>query len=76
MNPLANAFVERIHLVVAYSLREMDLTSCPYDDTTAHSVLQAVAWSLRLTYHTALQASPGQVTLGRDMIINATYLAN
>ena len=75
-NPQANAMVERIHLVIADCIRAMDLESQPYDDTTEHSVLQAVAWGLRSTYHTALQASPGQLAFGRDMLINAIYLAN
>ena len=75
-NPQANSFVERIHLVIAECIRAMDLSSRPYDDTTTHAVLQAVAFGLRSTFHTALQASPGQLAFGRDMIINATYLAN
>ena len=75
-NPQANAFVERIHLVIADCIRSMDLPSRSYDDTTAHSVLQAVAWGIRSTFHTALQATPGQLAFGRDMIVNATYMAN
>ena len=54
----------------------MDLESQPFDDTSAHAIPQAIAWSLRTTHHTQLQASPGQMAFGRDMIINATYLAN
>ena len=75
-NPQANAFVERIHAVIADSLRAMDLESKPYDENSVHAILQAVAWSLRTTHHTQLQASPGQMVFGRDMIINATYLTN
>ena len=54
----------------------MDLPSRPYDDTTPQSVLSAVAWGLRSTYHSALKGSPVQVVFGRDMIVNSTYLAN
>ena len=54
----------------------MDLPSQPYDDMTANGILQAVAWGLRSTFHTALQASPGQLVFGRDVIVNATYMAN
>ena len=68
--------MERIHGVIAESLRAMDLESKPYDENSVHTILQAVAWSLRTTHHTQLQASPGQMVFGRDMIINATYLAN
>ena len=31
---------------------------------------------LLYTYHSSLAASPGQIVFGRDMIINAVYLAN
>jgi hypothetical protein len=35
-----------------------------------------VAYGMRATYHTELQATPAQVGYGRDMIINATYIAD
>ena len=75
-NPQSNAFVERIHGVIAESLRAMKLHTLPHDDTTNNAILQAIAWGLRSTYHTSLQATPGQFAFGRDMIINSTYLAN
>ena len=75
-NLQANTFVERIHLVIVDSLRAMNLESRLYDDTSAHAILQAIAWSLRTTHHTQLQAALGQIVFDRDMIIHATYLAN
>ena len=75
-NPQANAFVERIHHVIAASIRSLQLDQRPFDDTTINAVLQGVAYGLRATYHSSLHASPGQIVFGRDMIINATYLAN
>ena len=54
----------------------MNLGAHPFDDSSAHGILQAVAWGLRSTYHSALRASPGQLTFGRDMILQASYLAN
>ena len=39
-------------------------------------ILQATAFGLRATFHSTLLATPGQMTFGRDIIINATYLAN
>ena len=74
--PQANAFVERIHLVIADSIRSMQLHLRPFDDTTIDSVIQAVAFAPRSTHHTPIQSSPGQLVFGRDMIINATYIAN
>mmetsp|Transcript_13570 Transcript_13570/g.16453 ORF Transcript_13570/g.16453 Transcript_13570/m.16453 type:complete len:698 (+) Transcript_13570:1112-3205(+) len=75
-NPQANGIVERIHQTIADAIRSMRLDQQPFDETTIPAVLQAVAWGIRSTYHTALQASPAQIVFGRDMIINATYLAN
>ena len=42
-NPQASTFVEHIHLVIADYLRAVNLSSRPYDDTTVHGLLQAVA---------------------------------
>ena len=54
----------------------MELNKRKFDDTTINAVLQNVAYGLRSTYHSSLAASPGQIIFGRDMIINAVYLAN
>ena len=48
-NPQANAFVESAHLVIADSIRAMDLPSRPFDDTIIESVLSVVVWGLRST---------------------------
>ena len=47
----------------------MNLNTIPFDDTTIPSILQHVAWALRTVYHTTLQATPGQLAFGRDMVI-------
>jgi len=75
-NPQSNAIVERVHLTISTSLRAMDLSNRPFDDTTVHGILQSIAWALRTTFHTSLRSSPGQLAFGRDMVIPATYLAN
>ena len=61
---------------MAEAIRAMELHNRPYYETSNHGILQAVAWGIRSTYHTALQAMPGQVTFGCDMIIIATYVAS
>ena len=75
-NPQANAIVKRFHQVIADYFRAMNLSSRRYDEDSSHAILQAVAWGIRSTYHTALKATPGQLTFGRDMVIGSTYLAN
>jgi transposase InsO family protein len=75
-NPQTNSFVQRIHQVIGDSIRSMELHKRPYDDTSANAILQNVAYGLRATYHSSLAASPSQLDFGRDMIVNAVYLAN
>jgi hypothetical protein len=36
----------------------------------------AVAFGLRSTYHTTLQAMPGQLVFGRDMVLNVQHLTD
>jgi hypothetical protein len=38
--------------------------------------LQACAFGIRSTFHTTLQASPGQLLFGRDMIHHVRFQAN
>ena len=75
-NPQANAFIKRSHQVMANALRTMELEQRTVDEHTFHSLCANVAFGMRATYHTELQASPAQVVYGRDMIINATYIAD
>ena len=37
--------------------------------------LSSVAWAIRSTYHTTLDATPGQVVFGRDMILPIQHKA-
>ena len=39
-------------------------------------ILSAVAWAVRSTYHTTLQSTPRQLVFGRDMIWDATHIAD
>jgi hypothetical protein len=75
-NPQTNAFVEGIHQVISSSICAMELHTKDFDDTTINAVLQNVAYGLRATNHSSLSASPCQLVFGRDMVINAIYLAN
>ena len=35
-----------------------------------------VAWAIRATYHTVLNASPGAAIFGRDMLFDIPFLAD
>jgi hypothetical protein len=54
----------------------MELHTRKFDDIALNTILQNVAYGLTSTYHSSLTASPCQLAFGRDMIINAVYLAN
>jgi transposase InsO family protein len=75
-NPQSNVIIECVHLTIGDSLHAMDLSSCPFDDTSIHGILQSIVWGLCTTYHMSLRNSPGQLAFGQDMVIPVTYLAN
>ena len=39
-------------------------------------LLGSVAWALCSTHHTTLQATPGQLVFGRDMLLNLMFVAD
>jgi hypothetical protein len=49
-------------------------------DLNAHDpwrpFLSTVSWAIHSTYHTTLQATPGQLVFGRDMILPIQFQAN
>ena len=57
-------------------IRAIDLPFCPFNDTAIKSIFSEVAWGIRYTWHSSLQASPGQVAFGRDMVVTSTYIEN
>ncbi len=76
-NPQSNATVERVHHTLANALRTFELEELELDpDDPWGYFLSAAAWAIRSTYHTALNATPGQVVFGRDMILPIRFKAN
>jgi hypothetical protein len=76
-NPQSNGIIERIHQVVGNSLRTLDLESAEVDDEDPWTpFLAAVAWAIRSTYHTVLNATPGQLVFGRDMVLPIQFQAD
>ena len=76
-NPQANAIIERVHQTISNMIRafEVEENYLDEDDPWA-GILTATAFAIRSTCHTTLQASPGQLVLGRDMILNIQHKAN
>jgi hypothetical protein len=76
-NPQSNAIVERIHQVLSNSIRTFELEKQELDDENPFEpFLTATAYAIRSTYHTTLQATPGQLVFGRDMILPTKFKAD
>jgi hypothetical protein len=59
--------------------RSFQLQDNPYYDLDDPwgGILVAIAFALRSsTYHTTLQAMPGQLLFGRDMVLNVQHLTD
>lgn len=75
-NPQANSIVERAHQTIADSIRAQDLENKKITNVELKNIIQSTAFGLQSIYHSALKASPGQVTFEKDILINMTYVAN
>jgi hypothetical protein len=60
-NPQGNSIIEIIHQAMGNMLRAFELEDREIDpDDPWNEFLQACAFAIRSTFHTTLQASPGQ----------------
>ena len=76
-NPQANAIVEQVHQTIGNMIKTFQLEDNYLDeDDPWAGILSATAFAVRSTYHTTLQATPGQLVFGRDMILNIQHTAN
>ena len=76
-NPQGNSVVERMHQVIGDALRTFELEERDLDeDDPFGPFLAATSWAIRSTYHTILEASPGQLAFGRDMLMGAKFNAD
>ena len=76
-NPQSNAILERIHQVVGSMLKTQDLKEQIFDAWKPWSeILASVAYAIRCSYHSTLQATPGQLVFGRDMLLNIGFEPN
>jgi hypothetical protein len=76
-NPQANGIIERVHLVLADALRTFELQERELNENDPWSTfLASAAFAIRSTYHMTLQAMPGQLVFGRDMLLPIKFKAN
>ena len=77
-NLQANSTLERVHQVLGNrlrtkKLRNITLMKC-WDPWSG--VMTSVPWAIYSTHHTILQATPGQLVSGRDMLLNLKFVAD
>ena len=76
-NPQANAAVERVHQVIQNMLRTKDLLQHVYEhDDPFGTMLASVAWAVRASYHSTLQATPAQLVFNRDIVMSMAHAVN
>ena len=76
-NPQANGIIEQVHQVLGNSLRTLDITNKQLETIDAwHSILSEVAFAIRSTYHTTLEATPGQLVFGHNMLLPISFTPN
>jgi hypothetical protein len=70
--------IEHAHQAVGNLNRSFQLEDKPYYDMDDpwEGILMAIAFVLRSMYHTTLQAMPGQLIFGRDMVLNVQHLTD
>ncbi len=79
-NPQANAICERMHQIVANSLRSMVHSNPPADEASVNTMVDECLASAmrahRTAIHGALRLSPGAFVFQRDMLLDVPIIAN
>ena len=76
-NPQANGIIERVHQVLNNCLRTYELEEQELDEHDPFGqFLAAASFAIRSTFHTTLQATPGQLVFGRDMLLPIKFKAD
>ena len=74
-NTQASYILETIHQVIVNLVCTFDLKSNDLDKDKPWSGIQAVTvFAVHSTYHTTLQAMPGQQVFGCNMILNIPFI--
>ena len=76
-NPQANSIVEYVHQTIGNVLRAFQVHDAELDAEDRWSgILSAIAFGVRSTVHTTLEATPMQLAFGRDSVMNMQHLAD
>jgi len=76
-NPQGNSPVEQVHQVVQNMIKTKELDKFIFDFIDPWGeILSSVAWAIRASYHSTLQATPTELVFGRDMLFNIRKVIN
>ena len=78
-NSQGNSIIERVHQVIGDSLRTLEIREEDLEENAQMQIegyLATVSWAIRSTYHTTLQASPGQLVFSCDMLLPIRFLVH
>ena len=76
-NPQSNSPVERIHQVLMNMFNTQGLNDRVFDFIDPWGeILSSIAWAVRASHHSTLDATPAQLVFGRDMLFNMQSLIN
>lgn len=75
-NPQASGIAERTHPTANRMIGCFDLNTLDLDPKDPFGeIIARVGWAAGSMHHATLQATPGQLVFGRDVILNANFAA-
>jgi hypothetical protein len=76
-NIQSNGIIERVHLTLNDALRTSEIGGREMDEKDPWGpFLPSDAYAIRSTFHTTLEATPGKLVFGRDMLLPITFMAD
>eukprot|EP00957_Ditylum_brightwellii_P104394 7950781-Ditylum_brightwellii.AAC.1 len=76
-NPQVNSIIERVYQTIGDMIRSFEVHDTTIDEKDPWTViLSAMRFATRATVYTTLQATPMQLVLGIDAILNVKHKAN
>ena len=74
-NPQSYSTIERIHQTIGNIICTFDVSNIVNNDPWSN-ILVATMFAVCTTYHATLQASPMQLVVGQDAILNIKHVAD
>jgi hypothetical protein len=76
-NPQSNGIIEKVHSTLNDALRTAEIDGREMDEKDPWGpFLSYAAYSISITFHTTLKATPGQFVFRRDMVLPIKFMAD